>query len=875
MDSKVERCSQTTCPYCGVGCGVTVSSDAGHNIIAVQGDADHPANSGRLCVKGTALHETNGLHGRLLQPHINGEAVAWQQAIDEVASRIQVIRERYGAGAIAFYLSGQLLTEDYYVSNKFAKGFVGTPHVDTNSRLCMASAVASHKRAFGADVVPCCYEDIDDCDLFILVGSNAAWTHPVLYQRLVKAKKQRPSLRVVVIDPRRTASCDVADLHLQIRPGADGLVYNALLAYLHEQNELNEEYIGLHTRGFDTALAAAMPLDIADCAAHSGVSESQLTQFFSWFAETERCISFYSQGINQSSSGTDKGNAIINCHLATGRIGKPGMGPFSITGQPNAMGGREVGALSNQLAAHMDYDRESCDRVSRFWKSPHLPSGPGLKAVDMFEALERGDIKLIWIMATNPAMSMPQADRVRAALANCEQVIVSDCVAETDTTVCADILLPALGWGEKDGTVTNAERRISRQRSILKAPGEARPDWWIVSQVARRMGYGAAFRYKEPYQIFREHCGLSTFENKGRRAFDLGGLADCDSAEYDELVPFQWPVKDGSSSGTERMLSDGHFYTDDGRASFVAIAPRLPSGVPDDAYPIMLNTGRVRDQWHSMTRTSRTMRLMQHMPAPHLSLHPETAARYDLVEGSVVCIESAQGSLRMLAAIDSGIQKASAFAPIHWSDCFASQARVGAVIANDRDPISGQPEFKATPVRLKKITTQFQLVLLSRSRRKLSTLAYWDMLPMGDAYCYYGRSEEAMPWEEILTSDEDGTHISYSGGDLQHTLVYRNDRIEEALFVSACGSELPDQAFLSSLLELSVDASPWQLLAGKAAGTAKPTGRLICACYEVGENAIRDAIELGNRTAEALGRQLRCGTNCGSCLPELAKILNS
>ncbi|MFQ3323752.1 MAG: assimilatory nitrate reductase catalytic subunit [Pseudomonadales bacterium] len=478
---------KTTCPYCGVGCGVeaTLKDD---RLIAVTGDKSHPANLGKLCVKGTALNETMGHHGRLLAPQIDGIEVDWPTAIDTVASRLTAIREQHGPNAIAFYLSGQLLTEDYYVANKLAKGFIGTANVDTNSRLCMSSAVAAYKRAFGNDLVPCSYEDIDHCELLILTGSNAAWTHPVLYQRMVAAKKQNPKMKIVVIDPRRTASCDIADLHLAIAPGSDGFIFNGLLNYLASDKKLDNQYISDHTQGFDAALNAAAELTIEAVVANTGVSEADIVTFYRWYADTANTISFYSMGINQSATGTDKCNAIINCHLATGRIGKIGAGPFSITGQPNAMGGREVGGLANILAAHMDYSFDNIALVSEFWQSKSVNTMPGLKAVDLFDAVATGEIKAIWIMGTNPVVSMPNADKVKAALENCDTVIVSDCVEETDTTATANILLPATGWGEKSGTVTNSERRISRQRSLEPAAGQAKDDWWILASVAKKNG---------------------------------------------------------------------------------------------------------------------------------------------------------------------------------------------------------------------------------------------------------------------------------------------------------------------------------------------------------------------------------------------------
>jgi assimilatory nitrate reductase catalytic subunit len=515
--------TKTTCPYCGVGCGVLVTPQT-DGTLSVRGDPDHPANLGRLCSKGAALGETLGTAGRLLHPTVAGEQVSWDRALDQVAGRLGEIVAAHGPGAVAFYVSGQLLTEDYYVANKLMKGFIGGANIDTNSRLCMASSVAGYKRALGADTVPCDYADLESAELLVLVGSNTAWCHPVIYQRIKQAKQANPERQIVVIDPRRTATCEIADLHLPVAPGTDTVLFNGLLNWLRREDALDWTFLESHTEGFAAAFTAARESagSVPRVAAACGVPESDLADFYRRFARTERVVTLYSQGVNQWSFGTDKVNAIINCHLATGRIGRPGMGPFSITGQPNAMGGREVGGLANQLAAHMDFAPEDVDRVGRFWQADGIAREPGLKAVEMLRAVEEGNIKAIWVMATNPAVSMPDADRVRAALRACELAICSDLFADTDTARCADVLLPAAGWGEKDGTVTNSERCISRQRAFLDPPGEARPDWWILTEVARRMGFADAFPYRSAAEVFREHAALSGFENDGRRDFDIG-----------------------------------------------------------------------------------------------------------------------------------------------------------------------------------------------------------------------------------------------------------------------------------------------------------------------------------------------------------------
>ena len=516
------RAISTTCAYCGVGCGILATPD-GRGGAAISGDPEHPANFGRLCSKGSALGETLGLTNRLLYPMIRCgkgtmERVAWSDALDHVAHRFQHIIARDGPGAVAFYLSGQLLTEDYYVANKLMKGFIGSANVDTNSRLCMASSVAGHRRAFGADTVPGCYEDLDEADLLVLVGSNAAWCHPVLYQRML-ANKQKRGARMIVIDPRRTDTVGDDDLFLGLKPGTDTALFSGLLVHLADNGALDRDYIALHTTGFDDAIARARSIagSVGATALATGLAEQDVATFFQMFANTARVVTMYSQGVNQSAQGTDKVNAILNCHLATGRIGKPGASPFSLTGQPNAMGGREVGGLANQLAAHMGFTPPDIDRVRRFWKAPRIATHEGLKAVQMFEAIARGEIKALWVMGTNPAVSLPNADGVRDALKKLELFVVSENVISNDTVdVGAHVLLPAQAWGEKSGTVTNSERCISRQRAFLSAPGEARPDWWIMGEVARRLGFGAAFGFTSAADIFREHACSLGIRERGR-----------------------------------------------------------------------------------------------------------------------------------------------------------------------------------------------------------------------------------------------------------------------------------------------------------------------------------------------------------------------
>ena len=701
--AEQQTTTKTTCPYCGVGCGV-LATPLETGTVQIEGDAEHPANLGRLCSKGAALGDTVDLGNRLLHPKVDGKRVSWEQALTSVARGFSEIIAKHGPESVAFYVSGQVLTEDYYTANKLMKGFIGGANIDTNSRLCMSSAVAAYKRAFGSDTVPCSYEDIELADLVVLTGSNLAWCHPVIYQRLKQAKEDRPEMKVVVIDPRKTATCDIADLHLPLRPGSDATLFNGLLHYLKKEDYLDLEFLEAHTEGFAsaTSVAKASAGSIPQVAAVTELQEQDIVKFYQLFASTEKVVTVYSQGINQSTTGTDKCNSIINCHLATGRIGQPGMGPFSFTGQPNAMGGREVGGLSNQLAAHMEITNpEHHDRVARFWKADNLATENGAKAIDMFEQIASGKIKAIWIMATNPVVSLPDADKVKDALKKCELVVVSECEENTDTTALADILLPAAAWGEKDGMVTNSERRISRQRSFLPLPGEAKPDWWIITQIARKMGFEAAFPFEKPADVFREHAQLSAFENEGSRDFNIAGLADISDEDYDNLIPIQWPVINKADKGTARLFSGKQFFTPSGKARMISVEPKLPYHQVSDEYPLVLNTGRIRDQWHTMTRTGRAVRLNAHIPEPMVQVHPLDAANFHLVDGSLAEIKSRWGEMIVRVVVTDEQRPGSIFVPIHWSDQYASMARVDALVAAVYDPISGQPESKHTPVSIR------------------------------------------------------------------------------------------------------------------------------------------------------------------------------
>jgi assimilatory nitrate reductase catalytic subunit len=869
---------RTTCPYCGVGCGVLASPD-GQGGAQIAGDPEHPSNFGRLCSKGSALGETLGLSTRLLHPEIGGRRTSWDQALDHVAHEFSRIRAAHGPGAIAFYLSGQLLTEDYYVANKLAKGFIGTPHVDTNSRLCMASSVAGHRRTFGADVVPQCYDDLELADLVVLAGSNAAWCHPILYQRIQLARAER-GVRVVVIDPRRTATCEGADLHLPLAPGTDAALWNGLLAWLAAHGRLDWRFIGDHTESFGAALAEARSEagTIAEVAIETGLNGSDIETFYTWWSDTARVVSCYSQGVNQSAQGTDKVNAILNCHLATGRIGKPGSGPLSLTGQPNAMGGREVGGLANMLAAHMGFAPEERDRVRRFWGAPNLVAREGLKAVQMFEAIARGDIKALWVMGTNPAVSLPDADRVRAALGRLELLVVSENVAANDTLPPAHVRLPAAAWGEKDGTVTNSERRISRQRPFLPLPGEARPDWAILAEVGRRLGWADAFAYTRPADIFREHARLSGFENDGARVFDISALADLGDDEYEALAPVQWPCpKNGAPA--ERVFANGGFATPSGRARFVKTAPPRLAATPSAKYPFVLNTGRVRDQWHTMTRTGLSPRLSVHVAEPFVEIHPRDAAELGFAQGTLARVSTRYGAAVLRVMLSEGQQRGSLFVPIHWSAQNSSAGRVCALVQPATDSVSGQPEAKATPAAIAPESVSHYGFLLTRaSPAPVAGLAYWARAAMpAGSVTFLALDLPAGGWTQVrdsLLPAGERTCYEDARSGLYRAAVLREERLEAVLYL-APGPTLPSLEWLKG--QFARDAIPpaerRALLAGRALDGAADEGPIVCVCHQIGRKRIEAAIAAGAETADAIGDGTRAGTNCGSCVPELRRLL--
>lgn len=851
---------QTTCPYCGVGCGV-IAEVEGEKLIKVSGDEDHPANHGRLCIKGSSLPETQYGPERLLHPLVDGQRVEWDKATHEIASRLATVIDEHGPESVAFYLSGQLLTEDYYVANKLMKGFIGSANVDTNSRLCMASAVAAHKRAFGEDVVPCNYADIEQAALFVLVGSNTAWAHPVIYQRISKAVQDRGA-KVVVIDPRRTPTCDIASMHLAINPGTDVILFNGLLSFLCDNGAKDNDFLRHSLSGFTST-----DYSIARVAKQTGLNPESIETFYKTFCEHEKTLTMFSQGVNQSQDGTDKCNAVINCHLVTGRIGQPGMGPFSLTGQPNAMGGREVGGMANQLAAHMAFETDDIDRVGRFWQSPNMAHQPGEMAVDLFRSIAAGKIKAVWIMGTNPAVSLPESNLVNEALSTCPLVIVSDTVANTDTTRYADILLPAQGWGEKDGTVTNSERCISRQRAFLAATGEARADWSIVCDVAKAMGFTREFNYAGPHEIFSEHARLSGFENDGSRLFNISALGEISKDEYDQLKPTSWPL-DG------RPFQSASFQHDDRKARFIPIVEMETERADRSADQFVLNTGRLRDQWHTMTRTGAAAKLFQHQRHPWLEINEEDASRLGVTSGQLVLIGNDKGSISVPVRISEEIKTGELFLPMHWNRSLSSLS-ANSVVHAITDPISGQPALKSALVELNKVEVAAWCRIVTTKpmlQAKLDTLAvFWTRAAVRDGYLYdlaleddsFDALIDVLEYSNPVTGRFD-YRDSFNG--TTRVIGHKGDRA--AWFAGLSPGPLLDPKQTDSLPE-QID---WRSLSSLGQPN-REVSTCICTCFEVSEDKIRQAIIDGSQSLEQLGEQLRCGTNCGSCIPEINRLL--
>ena len=928
--------TRSTCPYCGVGCGVIVESTAGH-ITGVRGDPEHPANFGRLCSKGSSLHLTASpvisAQTRLLQPLrrlVRGgslQPVTWDSAMQLASQTLASIVRKHGADAIGFYISGQLLTEDYYVFNKLAKGLLGTNNIDTNSRLCMSSAVAGYKLTLGADAPPACYDDLMHADCLFIAGSNTAFAHPVLFRRIEDARAQNPRLKIIVVDPRRTDTASSADLHLALRPGSDVALFHGMLHVMLTEGWVDQAYITAHTEGFESLqklVADYTPARVQDVCA---ISPEQLLQAARWFAKSKATLSLYCQGLNQSSSGTAKNASLINLHLATAHMGKAGAGPFSLTGQPNAMGGREVGGLANLLSAHRDMSNaEHRAEVAALWGVEDVPAQMGKTAVEMFEAAADGEIKALWIACTNPAQSMPNQAMVRRALERCELVVVQEAFATAETCDFADLLLPATTWGEKEGTVTNSERRITRVRAAVPAPGQTRHDWEIVVDLAARLRqepgvspnkHALHMAYTSSEEIWTEHR-----ESTRGRDLDITGL----SYAHLEHTPEQWPMREGAAHGQARLYADGVFATANGRAKFAAVAYVPTAELRESRFPFSLNTGRLRDQWHGMTRTGLVGRLFGHVSEPVVQLHPEDMSRLGLTEGSLVHVTSKRGSvvLPVEASADLGIHHA--FMAMHWGGAYLSGrdhqnkplAGVNALTTSVYCPTSKQPELKHAAVKVLKAELPWTLLAVAwlpdHQALKVQQALRAHMVKFEFASCVPFSGDApitAQPQgplrqgvlmraacseppdmaliheiEELLELNGtdslryvDAKRSQLRSMRLQHTQAKSSKDTQLDAFIIA--GDTSAEIWLKNLLKTQASTKDYGrrlLMTGSKPPLAMvDLGNTVCSCVGVKDIAIRDHLKIDQghsaQRLASLQATLKCGTECGSCLPELRRMV--
>ena len=897
--------TKSVCCYCGVGCGVIIQS-AGERIVGVRGDPDHPANFGKLCSKGNTLHMAAVQTGRATVPLLReSRAVlpaptSWDYALDVVAERFARIIDEYGPDAVAFYVSGQLLTEDYYVFNKLARALVGTNNIDSNSRLCMSSAVAAYKATLGSDAVPCSYEDIDLADLMLIAGSNTAYAHPVVFRRIEAAREKNPELKLIVVDPRRTDTAASADLHLAIAPGSDALLYSAMLHVLLWEDLTDNRFIAEHTSGFKELRTQLAELTPGAVAAACGLKAEEIITAAHWFGNAKAPLSFWCLGLNQSIHGTANGAALIHLHLATGKIGQPGMGPFSLTGQPNAMGGRETGTMANLLPGHRN-PASADDRaeLAQLWDITALPETPGKTAVELFDALAAGNIKAVWIACTNPAHSLPDLAKVRTALTNAEFVVVQDAWGDTETAAFADLLLPATTWGEKDGTVTNSERRISRVRAAIPAPGAARADWRIARDFALALGekVGAGgtakklFAFDSPAEIYGEYVKTTV-----GRDLDIGGLSH---ARLDELGPQQWPFPAGALTGTARLYAERRFVNADFRANFIAIDTRLTAESPDARHPFRLITGRLRDQWHGMSRTGRIPRLYAHEPEPCLQIHASDLQRRGWQAGQLMRVKSRRGEIVLPLAASDEVKPGQVFLAMHWGRRSLSHDGVNALTLASYDPISKQPELKHAALRIAPAELPWRLLMLRSAdstpqaqEQVLQWRARLEPLLAGFDYASLtldGRERplialrlacviplpagriEALAHALDLPAD---TCLNYQ--DPARNIVKRACVQEGRLTGMLLAGEDAAGGWLRTAVRdgLPIEELRRWIFAPRAAPpiAAAAPRHIICNCLDVPEDAIRREIAAG-ADLPALQEKLKCGTTCGSCVPELKRLL--
>lgn len=881
----------SVCCYCGTGCGVLVEADAG-KITGVRGDPAHPANQGKLCTKGATLHLSAQASGRALYPELRTDRasprrrVSWDAALDHVADTFRAVIDEHGPDAVAFYISGQLTTEAYYVFNKLAKGLIGTNNVDTNSRLCMSSAVAGYKATLGADAPPGCYDDIEAAGTIFIAGSNTAYAHPILFRRIEAARKANPDLKLVVVDPRRTDTADEADLHLAILPGTDVALYHAMLNVMLWDDLIDRAAIAAHTEGWEALRDRVRDYTPEKIAPICGVAAADIVQAARWFAQGPT-LSLYCQGLNQSTCGVDKNAALINLHLAAGQIGKPGAAPFSLTGQPNAMGGREVGGMANMLSAHRDLDDpEQRADVARLWGVDAVPATPGRTAVEMFDAVKRGEIRAIWIACTNPAQSLPDLKQVHEALRAAECVVLQEAFADTETVPFADVLLPAATWGEQDGTMTNSERCIARVRAAVAPPGEARADWEIVRDFARRLMPEAGarlFPYASAEAVFNEHR-----ETTRGRDLDITGL----SYALLDAAPQQWPFPEGATAGRTRLYTDGVYPTANGRARFHAEPYRPVAEAIDARYPLHFNTGRLRDQWHAMSRTGRVARLFAHADAPVLAMNARDMDVRRLQAGELVRVKSRRGDVVVAVEASDSLRPGQCFLPMHWGARFMGGLGVNALTLPLFDPVSKQPEFKHAAVQVAKAELPW----------RMSALAVGDGARLLDAVqpllraCDYAAAGLAGRERDVLTLRlahtqplPDGLLAALDaalGLDDPLAVMHYEDRprgISKRVRVAAgkvTAARLTGETAAFDWLRDAVveDVDAASLRAWVLAPVARPPaggaglGRVVCNCLNVAEPDIVAAIAAGADLA-ALQSNLKCGTECGSCMPELKRLI--
>jgi ferredoxin-nitrate reductase len=688
---------KTTCCYCGVGCGITVHKERDGRL-RVEGDKDHPVNKGMLCSKGMSLHYTvMDTSDRLLYPEMRysrnapRQRVSWDQVLDRTAAVFKTFIDKYGPDSVAFYASGQCLTEEYYVVNKLIKGYIGSNNIDTNSRLCMSSAVTAYKMSLGEDAVPLSYDDIELSDCIFVAGANPAWCHPIIWRRIEAAKAANPSLKIIVSDPRKTQTCALADLHLQLNPGTDITLHHAIGRCLIEEGDIDLNFVQKHTEGFEKYSSTIFERSIAEAAIICGIDQSEIRLAASYIGNAKAYITMWTMGLNQSVIGVNKNLSLINLNLVTGQIGKPGSGPFSLTGQPNAMGGREVGGLSNLLPAHRNLDNPfHREEVANFWGVKSISSKPGLTATEMFEALNDGRLKAIWIMCTNPLVSLPDARMAEAALKKAKFVVVQEISNKPETLQFADVVLPAAAWAEKEGTMTNAERRIGLLNKILNAPGEALPDSEIICRFANKMGYDG-FAFNNPSEIFAEHAALTKGTN-----IDISELSYEILKEKGSL---QWPYK--ANETKKQLFTDKQFYTASKKAILHSFPDVNKSVAPSEDFPLILTTGRIRDQWHTMSKTSKVNKLNKHISESFLEINPLDAQARNIRENDLLVVTSDAGHVRVKAKFSNDIKQGVVFLPMHWGKILNNDLnRANNLTQNLVDPLSKEPDFKFTAVQV-------------------------------------------------------------------------------------------------------------------------------------------------------------------------------